>query len=132
MATVEVKSLKSIKAGFLFPRFTRIEDDLRLKQIEQLETEAIRNVVTMECEIDELLKFRKSLKQYMDMNVSVNDIVIKSAAMALRAVPAANSKWSPSHGSYIETSDVDISVAVATPNGLITPIVTNAESRGRY
>ena len=88
--------------------------------------------VTMECEIDELLKFRKSLKQYMDMNVSVNDIVIKSAAMALRAVPAANSKWSPSHGSYIETSDVDISVAVATPNGLITPIVTNADSRGRY
>ena len=86
--------------------------------------------VTAECEIDELLKARQFMKNGMDMNVSVNDIVIKAAALALRDVPAANAKWDPMQGTAVETPDVDISVAVATPNGLITPIVTKADNRG--
>ena len=70
------------------------------------------------------------MKNYMDMNVSVNDIVIKAAALALRDVPAANAKWDPLQRTAVETPTVDISVAVATPSGLITPIVTNADDRG--
>jgi len=61
----------------------------------------------------------------------VNDIVIKAAALALRDVPEANAKWNDKKNSRDTSSDtVDISVAVATPNGLITPIVTNANNRG--
>ena len=83
---------------------------------------------SMECSIDSLLHLRKELKQELDINVSVNDIVIKSAAMALRDVPEANGKWDGS--SQVLSDSIDISVAVATPTGLITPIVTDADKRG--
>jgi pyruvate dehydrogenase E2 component (dihydrolipoamide acetyltransferase) len=60
--------------------------------------------------------------------LSVNDFVIKASALALRQVPEANSSWG---GDVIrQFNNVDISVAVATPAGLITPIVTNADVRG--
>ena len=49
--------------------------------------------VSMECEIDELMALRKSLKKDLDVNISVNDLVIKSAALALRDVPEVNAKW---------------------------------------
>lgn len=81
-------------------------------------------------EIDGLLAFRKQLKQEMDVNVSVNDMVIKSAALALRDVPEVNGHWDPKSNAPQHSSGVDISVAVATPNGLITPILKNADSRG--
>jgi 2-oxoacid dehydrogenases acyltransferase (catalytic domain) len=60
----------------------------------------------------------------------VNDLVIKSAALALRDVPEANAKWNSKSSSTDLGKSIDISVAVATPNGLITPIVTGAEKRG--
>ena len=66
----------------------------------------------------------------MDINISVNDMVIKSAALALRDVPEANGKWSPGKNQQILSESVDISVAVATPAGLIAPIVTDADKRG--
>jgi hypothetical protein len=59
--------------------------------------------------------------------ISVNDIVIKAAAGALREVPTVNSTWKDGVASVSPT--VDISVAVATPTGLITPIVTRADGR---
>lgn len=85
---------------------------------------------SIECEIDNLLKLRKTLKKDLDLNVSVNDLVIKSAALALRDVPEANAKWNKATSRPDLGSSVDISVAVATPNGLITPIVTDADKRG--
>lgn len=60
----------------------------------------------------------------------MNDIVIKSAALALRDVSAANNKWNKASGVVDSVANVDISVAVATPNGLITPIVTDSDMRG--
>lgn len=86
---------------------------------------------SIECEIDELLKLRKTLKRDFDINVSVNDLVIKAAALALRDVPQANAKWNTKTQS-IDSGEgvVDISVAVATPSGLITPIITKADKRG--
>jgi pyruvate dehydrogenase E2 component (dihydrolipoamide acetyltransferase) len=83
-----------------------------------------------EIEIDSLLAMRKTLKKDMDINVSVNDVVIKAAALALRDMPEVNSKWSTKSQTIEESSTVDISVAVATPNGLITPIVKGADRRG--
>jgi len=85
---------------------------------------------SIECEIDELLTLRKTLKKDLDVNVSVNDIVIKSAALALRDVSEANAKWNKATSSSELIPSIDISVAVATPNGLITPIVTKANKRG--
>jgi pyruvate dehydrogenase E2 component (dihydrolipoamide acetyltransferase) len=81
----------------------------------------------MECNIDNMLSFRKELKN-VGVNVSVNDLVIVAAALSLRDVPEANSFW---NGDRIEQNEtVDISVAVATEGGLITPIVKQADCIG--
>lgn len=85
---------------------------------------------SIECNIDDLMALRKQLRKDMDVNVSVNDLIIKSAALALRDVPEANAKWNRLTNKIEMSQGVDISVAVATPNGLITPIVTGADKRG--
>lgn len=60
--------------------------------------------------------------------LSVNDFVVKASAIALQDVPEANSSWM---GDFIrQYKTQDISIAVATPNGLITPIITDVGSKG--
>jgi pyruvate dehydrogenase E2 component (dihydrolipoamide acetyltransferase) len=85
--------------------------------------------LTVDCEIDELLKFRAELNAKSDTyRISVNDFVIRAAALALRQVPAANASWSDE--AILLWDTVDIAVAVALDDGLITPIVKNADRKG--
>ena len=84
--------------------------------------------LTVDCEIDDLLAARKRINEEHGLKVSVNDIVIKAAAVALKKVPAANASWDDE--GILLYDHADISVAVATPAGLITPIVKAAESKG--
>jgi pyruvate dehydrogenase E2 component (dihydrolipoamide acetyltransferase) len=85
--------------------------------------------LTIDCEIDELLKFRIELNGKSDSyRISVNDFVIRAAALALRQVPAANASWSDE--AILVWDTVDIAVAVALQDGLITPIVKNADRKG--
>ncbi|XP_045500498.1 dihydrolipoyllysine-residue acetyltransferase component of pyruvate dehydrogenase complex, mitochondrial isoform X3 [Colias croceus] len=63
-----------------------------------------------------------------DVKVSVNDFIVKAVAAACKRVPTANSHWMDTF--IRQYSNVDVSVAVATPSGLITPILFNADSRG--
>ena len=86
--------------------------------------------LTVDCEIDELLKMRSEINKRIETaRISVNDIVIRACALALREVPAANVSWA-GEGSMTRHGTVDISVAVAIPGGLVTPIVRNADARG--
>jgi len=113
-------------------KYTEINNSNMRKIIAKRLTESKATVphfyMSITCEIDELLGFRKVLKNDMGVNVSVNDFVIKSAALALRDVPEANQKWNGT--ARVDSNGIDISVAVATPAGLITPIVTGAAGRG--
>ena len=85
--------------------------------------------LTVDCEIDELLKFRTELNRKSDAyRISVNDFVIRAAALALRQVPAANASWSDD--AILVWNTVDIAVAVALDDGLITPIVKAADRKG--
>lgn len=86
--------------------------------------------LTVDCEIDGLLQTRKQLNERTEgeVKISVNDFVIRAAALALQRVPAANASYDESGILYYEHSD--ISVAVATPSGLITPIIKQAEAKG--
>ncbi|XP_020578938.1 dihydrolipoyllysine-residue acetyltransferase component 1 of pyruvate dehydrogenase complex, mitochondrial isoform X2 [Phalaenopsis equestris] len=79
--------------------------------------------------LDPLLSFRTELKEQHNVKVSVNDIVIKAVALALRNVPEANAYWSDEKGEAIISSSIDISIAVATEKGLMTPIIRNADEK---
>jgi pyruvate dehydrogenase E2 component (dihydrolipoamide acetyltransferase) len=85
--------------------------------------------LTVDCEIDALLKVRGELNAKSDAyRISVNDFVIHAAALALRQVPAANASWSDE--AILLWDTVDIAVAVALDDGLITPIVKAADRKG--
>ncbi|CAL0321240.1 unnamed protein product [Lupinus luteus] len=79
--------------------------------------------------LDPLLSLRKDLKEQYDIKVSVNDIIIKVVASALRNVPEANAYWNDEKGEVILSDSVDISIAVATEKGLMTPIIRNADHK---
>lgn len=86
--------------------------------------------LTMDCELDELLKVRKALNDAQEeVKISVNDFVIRACAMGLMEVPAANVAYE-GEGVMRQFHTADISVAVAIPGGLITPIVKAAEQKG--
>ncbi|XP_017060457.1 dihydrolipoyllysine-residue acetyltransferase component of pyruvate dehydrogenase complex, mitochondrial isoform X2 [Drosophila ficusphila] len=101
------------------------------KRLLESKTQLPHYYVTVECQVDKLLKFRAKVnKKYekQGARVSVNDFIIKAVAIASLKVPEANSAWM---GTVIrQYDDVDVSVAVSTDKGLITPIVFNADRKG--
>ena len=84
--------------------------------------------LTVDCEIDALLDLRRKVNEALpEGKISVNDFIIKAVARAMAQVPAANASWTET--AIRRYRRVDISVAVATPNGLITPIVFDVASK---
>ncbi|OQP87980.1 pyruvate dehydrogenase complex dihydrolipoamide acetyltransferase [Rhizobium rhizosphaerae] len=88
--------------------------------------------VSLDCELDALLALRTQLNASAPekdgkpaFKLSVNDMVIKALALALRDVPDANVSWTDS--AMVKHKHADVGVAVSIPGGLITPIVRSAE-----
>lgn len=88
--------------------------------------------LTVECEIDALLNARASLNEALekDQKISVNDFVIKAMACAMDDVPHANAAWGEDHIKIYDR--VDVSVAVAIPDGLVTPVIADARNASIY
>ncbi len=90
--------------------------------------------ISMDIEIDALLKLREQLNTKSPkegpgaFRMSVNDMLIKAAAVTLRHIPTVNASYTEDN--IILYEDVDVSVAVAIPDGLITPIVRKADQKG--
>ncbi len=90
--------------------------------------------LSSDVELDALMKLRADLnaKSAKDgpgaFKLSVNDLIIKACAVALRRVPNANASYTDD--AIVLYDDVDISVAVATDGGLITPIIRRADQKG--
>ncbi|MDQ0453722.1 pyruvate dehydrogenase complex dihydrolipoamide acetyltransferase [Rhizobium paknamense] len=90
--------------------------------------------VTVDCELDALLALRAQLNAAAPekdgkpvYKLSVNDMVIKAMALALRDVPDANVSWTDTN--MVKHKHVDVGVAVSIPGGLITPIIRKAETK---
>jgi pyruvate dehydrogenase E2 component (dihydrolipoamide acetyltransferase) len=86
--------------------------------------------LTVDIQLDALLKLRSELNKGLEprgIKLSVNDLLIKALAMALIEVPTANVSFGGDH--MIKYSRADISVAVATEGGLITPIIVGADTK---
>lgn len=88
--------------------------------------------VTVDCELDALLALRSQLNKGAPLKddkpvykLSVNDMVIKALALALRDVPDANVSWTDEN--MVKHKHSDVGVAVSIPGGLITPIIRSAE-----
>ena len=86
--------------------------------------------LTVDCILNDLMDARARLNDSAKgaYKLSVNDFVIKAVAMALQKYPAANVAWTDD--AVLQFKHSDVSVAVATPNGLITPIIKKAETKG--
>jgi len=90
--------------------------------------------VSIDIEIDALLKLRAELNARSPADgpgafrLSVNDLIIKAAAVTLRRIPGVNAAWSDE--GIARFDDVDISVAVSIPDWLITPILRHADQKG--
>ena len=82
--------------------------------------------------VTKLMKLRQALNSSAEgkYKLSVNDFLIKACAVACKKVPAVNSSWREKEGVIRQHKTVDVSVAVATPNGLMTPIVKGVEGLG--
>jgi pyruvate dehydrogenase E2 component (dihydrolipoyllysine-residue acetyltransferase) len=103
------------------------------KRLVQSKREAPHFYLTIDCDIDALMEMRAQLNDRAPegdgaFKISVNDFVVRAVALALRAYPNANCSWTEEAIRYYQT--VDISIAVATPNGLITPVIKNADQKG--
>jgi pyruvate dehydrogenase E2 component (dihydrolipoyllysine-residue acetyltransferase) len=116
---------------------TEVPHSMMRKVIAERLSESKRTIphfyLTVDCEIDRLLELRKELNAKSPegegaYKLSVNDFIVRAVALALRQVPAANATWTDAAVLLYDT--VDVSVAVATPNGLITPVVRGADNKG--
>jgi pyruvate dehydrogenase E2 component (dihydrolipoamide acetyltransferase) len=91
--------------------------------------------LTVDCDIGKLLEAREEINATAPKDkdgkpaykLSVNDFVIKALALALQRIPDANVSWT--EAGMLKHKHSDIGVAVAMPNGLITPIIRNAECK---
>lgn len=111
--------------------FTDVRNNNMRKVIAKRLTESKSTVphfyATAEIELDNIMALRNKLKA-MEVKVSVNDLIIRASALALRDVPEVNASYAK--GMVRMSPTVDISVAVATPGGLITPILHNTDQLG--
>jgi len=105
------------------------------KTVARRMTDSFRDVphfaLTIDLEIDTLLAARAKINAMLEKSggkVSVNDMVIKAAAIALQQVPEANASYTPE--GIAMHHHADIAMAVAVPGGLITPIIRSAETKG--
>merc|ERR1712226_1555084 len=101
------------------------------KRLQQSKHEIPHYYLTVECKMDRIMALRKEINSTYEkegVKLSVNDFIIKAVALSCKRVPDCNSAWMET---FIRTfHSCDVSVAVDTGNGLITPIVTGVESKG--
>tara|TARA_Y100001970_G_scaffold285175_1_gene404184 strand:+ start:566 stop:1789 length:1224 start_codon:yes stop_codon:yes gene_type:complete len=83
----------------------------------------------IDSEVDKLLKLRSLINnQNPNLNISINDILVKAVALAQFNNPITNASWD--NGKIHQYSSVDVSIAVALNEGLVTPIIKNAHKKG--
>jgi pyruvate dehydrogenase E2 component (dihydrolipoamide acetyltransferase) len=83
--------------------------------------------MTTECIVDELLGLRQQINETAPVKISVNDFVVMAVAAAFRDVPEANVTWSDE--GLVAHASVDVSIAVATDGGLVTPVLRDVGAK---
>jgi pyruvate dehydrogenase E2 component (dihydrolipoamide acetyltransferase) len=135
-APVASMSDEQVKKLFQPGSYTEVPHDGMRKTIARRLLESKTTIphfyLTIDCELDALLALRTQLNDAAPKDkdgkpaykLSVNDMVIKALALALRAVPDANVSWTDS--AMLKHAHADVGVAVSIPGGLITPVIRDA------
>ena len=84
--------------------------------------------LTVESNVDKLINLRKKINDNNLVKVSFNDLIVKAIGLAMKKNPNTNVYWQ--NDKIYKLNDIDVSVAVAIEEGLITPIIKNADSKG--
>ena len=84
--------------------------------------------LTIESDVGKLIELRKKINENNSVKVSFNDLIVKALAMAMKKNPNTNVYWQDNQ--IFKLNDIDVSVAVAIDEGLITPIVKKVNSKG--
>jgi len=128
-------SADAVKKLFAEGSYEEVPHDNMRKTIARRLLESKQTVphfyVTVDCELDALLALREQINKAAPVKdgkpaykLSVNDMVIKAMAMALKAVPDANVSWTDN--AMLKHKHADVGVAVSIPGGLITPVIRDA------
>jgi pyruvate dehydrogenase E2 component (dihydrolipoyllysine-residue acetyltransferase) len=83
--------------------------------------------LTVDLDVTNLLSVRQQLIDIEGTKISVNDFIVRAAALALRYHPSVNASWGDD--AIAQHGEVHIGIAVSTPEGLITPVVRNADQK---
>ncbi|WP_409020882.1 pyruvate dehydrogenase complex dihydrolipoamide acetyltransferase [Brevundimonas vesicularis] len=135
-APAEAKATPSLaQLGIADGTYDLVPLDGMRKAIARRLVDSVNNVphfpLFIDVELDALMAARARINKMLEprgIKVSVNDFVIKAAAMALKAVPEANASYTPE--GIAMHHNADVSMAVAIDGGLITPIIRKAETKG--
>ena len=84
--------------------------------------------LTVESNVDKLINLRKRINDNNSVKVSFNDLIVKAIGLAMKKNPNTNVYWQ--NDKIYKLNDIDVSVAVAIEEGLITPIIKNADTKG--
>ncbi|WP_341024893.1 pyruvate dehydrogenase complex dihydrolipoamide acetyltransferase [Brevundimonas diminuta] len=129
------KALSLAQMGIPDGSYDLIPLDGMKKAVARRMVDSVQNVphfpLFIDCEIDQLMAVRAKVNKMLEpqgVKVSVNDFVIKAAALALKMVPEANASYTPE--GIAMHHNADVSMAVAIDGGLITPIIRKAETKG--
>ena len=94
----------------------------------QTKNEVPHFYLTIETRMDRLINIRKKINLNSDVKISFNDLIVKASAMAIAKNPEINISWV--NGKIHQYKNIDIAIAVALKEGLITPIVKEADKKG--
>ena len=122
------------RAGQAAPAAPSGHEEIRLSGMRRIIAERLQEAkrtiphfyLTVDCALDRLLDLREQANSRTESRLSVNDFIIRALALALKDVPAANASWG---GDVVHRyHHVDLCVAVAVPDGLVTPVLRSAET----
>lgn len=126
-ATPAPAAVTTVQTGFTDTPHSRMRKAIASRLASSKQT-APHFYVRGSAKVDALLALRKQLNEASDVKISVNDLIVKAAARAHVLVPAMNVIWLDDVVRQFDT--VDISVAVASDRGLMTPVVRDVGGRG--
>ncbi|BET34229.1 MULTISPECIES: pyruvate dehydrogenase complex dihydrolipoamide acetyltransferase [Wolbachia] len=124
--------LDQTKSYERFEENTTVEVSNMRQVIAQRLVESKQNIphfyLTVDCHVDKLISLKNEVNSANENNkVTINDLIIKAVAFSMKKFPDINSSWIDTK--IVKYSNIDISIAVALEDGLITPIVKNADEK---